>query len=140
MNFRHRYHTWYRLKKGFFRIKILKNKKRNIKHIPILTNCFGGQFMKVKVQYLSLVKSYTNNTGHDEIELQDDALLSDLLNAIVAKYGEKFKKEVYTPGDEDVKDIFALMINGLFMASLKGIKTPLKNGDNVTIMSVMTGG
>jgi MoaD family protein len=96
--------------------------------------------MKVKVQYLSLVKSYTNNTGHEEIDLQDGALLSDLLNVLVAKHGEKFKKEVYTPGDEDVKDIFALMVNGLFMASLKGINTPLKDGDNVMIMSVMTGG
>jgi len=32
------------------------------------------------------------------------------------------------------------MVNGVLMGQLQGVNTPLKDGDNVIIMSLMTGG
>ncbi len=39
-----------------------------------------------------------------------------------------------------MKPTFVTMVNGVLMDQLQGINTPLKNGDNVIIMALMTGG
>lgn len=95
--------------------------------------------MKIKVQYLSLVKSFTNRS-QDEFELGEGALLSEVLDKIAAAYGKAFIKEVYDPNQKEVKATFVAMINGVLMDQLKGANTPLKDGDNVILMSLMTGG
>ena len=95
--------------------------------------------MKIKVQYLSLVKSFTNRS-QDEFELEEDALLSEVLEKIAAGYGKAFITEVYDPNHKEMKATFIAMINGVLMGQLKGVNTPLKDGDNVILMSLMTGG
>ena len=39
-----------------------------------------------------------------------------------------------------MKSTFVAMINGVLMDQLKGVNTLLKNGDNIILMSLMTGG
>ena len=39
-----------------------------------------------------------------------------------------------------MKASFVAMVNGVLMDQLKGINTPLKDGDSVILMSLMTGG
>ena len=95
--------------------------------------------MKVKAQYVSLVKSITN-TNEEEFNLKDGTLLSDLLNKVASKYGRPFINEVYEPGQRELKTNFVVMINGVLMGQLQGVDTPLKDGDKVTFMSLMTGG
>ena len=95
--------------------------------------------MKVKVHYLSLVKSFTK-TSQDEFDLKDSALLSEVLFDVAEKYGKPFKAEVYDPDHKEMKSTFVAMVNGVLMDQLQGINTPLKDGDNVIIMSLMTGG
>lgn len=95
--------------------------------------------MKIKVQYLSLVKSFTNRS-QDEFELEEGALLSEVLDKIATAYGKAFIKEVYDPNQKEMKATFVAMINGVLMDQLKGANTPLKDGDNVILMSLMTGG
>lgn len=53
---------------------------------------------------------------------------------------EPFTQEVYDPTQKEMKPTFVTMVNGVLMDQLQGINTPLKNGDNVIIMSLMTGG
>jgi molybdopterin converting factor small subunit len=95
--------------------------------------------MQVKVHYISLVKSYTNKS-QDEITLNEDAKLAQLLDHIAEIYGKQFIQEVYDPDKKEMKSTFVAMINGVLMDQLKGINTPLKNGDNIILMSLMTGG
>lgn len=95
--------------------------------------------MKVKVHYLDLVKSFTK-TSQEEFDLKQDSLLSELLCSIAEKYAEPFTQEVYDPTQKEMKPTFVTMVNGVLMDQLQGINTPLKNGDNVIIMSLMTGG
>jgi molybdopterin converting factor small subunit len=95
--------------------------------------------LKVKVQYLGLVKTYTNK-GTDEFELQEGAPLSALLTKIAANSGKQFDQDIYEPGQKDVKAMFTVMVNGIVSGQLKGLETPLKNGDNVILMPLMTGG
>jgi MoaD family protein len=95
--------------------------------------------MQVKVHYISLVKSYTNK-NQEEITLNDDATLQTLLDSIAQTYGKQFASEVYDPTKKEVKPTFVAMVNGVHMDQLKGIKTQLKNGDDIILMSLMTGG
>ena len=95
--------------------------------------------MKVTVHYLSLVKSYTNKS-QEEINLPDQAQLSDLLGAIATQYGKTFQTEVYDPKKKEMKSTFVAMVNGILMDQLAGVCTKMKEGDSVILMSLMTGG
>jgi MoaD family protein len=95
--------------------------------------------MQVKVHYISLVKSYTNKS-QDEITLNDDATVAQLLDRIAEIYGKQFTSEVYDPDKKEMKQTFVAMVNGVLMDQLKGVNTPLKDGDSIILMSLMTGG
>ena len=98
-----------------------------------------GTDMQVKVHYIGLIKSYTN-TSQDEFTLSNGTLLSELLDKIALDYGKQFIHEVYDPIKKEMKTSFVVMVNGVLMDQLKGINTPLKDGDTVILMSLMTGG
>jgi MoaD family protein len=95
--------------------------------------------VKIKVQYISLVKSFTNRS-QDEFELREDSLLSELLDKIAETYGTPFTEEVYEKGQKEMKSTFVAMVNGVLISQLKGMDTQLKDGDNIILMSLMTGG
>jgi molybdopterin converting factor small subunit len=94
--------------------------------------------MKISVHYISLVKTYTNK-NQDTITVNEKAQLSDLLDKIAQKYGKPFK-EVYDIEKKEMKSTFVAMINGVLMDQLKGMQSPLKEGDSIILMSLMTGG
>ena len=80
------------------------------------------------------------NKREENFELEDDAHLSDLLNKLAGVYGAAFRKEVYEPGLNDVKTGFSVTINGVFIGQLGGLDAKLAEGDNVMLMSLMSGG
>ena len=95
--------------------------------------------MKVKVLYLGFIKNLIRRSD-DEFELEEGASLSELLNQIAGIYGKPFKKEVYEPGLRDMKMGFVVTVNGILMGQLNGVNTQLNDGDNVILMSLMSGG
>ncbi len=95
--------------------------------------------MKVKVHYLGLVKTYTNKP-EDELELDDDTKLVELLDKLAESFGKPFNADVYDQGKREIKTMFVVMVNGVLMGQLEGLETKLKNGDNVIVMPLMTGG
>lgn len=95
--------------------------------------------MNVKVQYLGFIKNLIKK-NEDEFELHKGASLSNLLDKIACLYGKPFKKEFYEPGLDDVKMGFVVTVNGILMGQLHGLDTLLREGDNVILMSLMSGG
>jgi MoaD family protein len=95
--------------------------------------------MKVKVHYLGFIKNLINQS-EDEFELEEGASLSELLNKIAGIYGSPFQKEFYEKGMKDVKMGFVVTVNGVLIGQLQGMDTQLSNGDNVILMSLMSGG
>ncbi|UCC57720.1 MAG: MoaD/ThiS family protein [Candidatus Bathyarchaeum sp.] len=95
--------------------------------------------MKVRVQYLGYIKNMVNKR-EEEFELGEEASLSDLLNKLAGVYGKAFRKEVYESGLKDVKTGFSVTVNGVLMGQLGGVDTKLGEGDNVILMSLMSGG
>lgn len=95
--------------------------------------------MKVRVQYFGYIKNMVNKRK-EQFELAEDASLSDLLNKMAGVHGKAFRKEVYEPGLKDVKTGFCVTVNGVLMGQLGGVDTKLGDGDNVILMSLMSGG
>ena len=116
------------------------NEEKKYQNAPIITKPGAEDTdMQVKIHYIGLIKSYTN-TSQDEFTLSNGKLLSELLDKIAEDYGKIFKKEVYDPINKEIKASFVVMVNGVLMDQLKGINTPLKDGDTIILMSLMTGG
>ena len=80
------------------------------------------------------------NKREDYFELDEEAHLSDLLNKLAGVHGAAFKKEVYEPGISNLKTGFSVTINGIFIGQLGGLEAKLSEGDNVILMSLMSGG
>jgi MoaD family protein len=95
--------------------------------------------LKVRVQYFGYIKNLLNKK-ENHFELDEGASLSDLLNKLAGVHGVAFRKEVYEPGLEDVKMGFSVTVNGVLMGQLGGVDTKLADGDNVILMSLMSGG
>jgi len=95
--------------------------------------------MKVNVHYLGFIKNLIKR-AEDEFELEEGASLSDILNKIAGLYGKPFRKEFYEPGLKDVKMGFVVTVNGILMGQLDGVNTRLNDGDNIILMSLMSGG
>ena len=95
--------------------------------------------MKVKVSYLGYIRVMLGKR-EEEFDLNENSTLGDLLNILSQKYGEPFRKEVYEPGLQDLKYGYGVIINGLLMARLQGLKTPLKDGDQVILTTLISGG
>lgn len=95
--------------------------------------------MKVKVHYLGYIRNLLRQK-EEEFELEKGTSLSVLLDRLAGIYGEPFKKEVFEPGLKDVKMGFVVTVNGVLIGQLDGVETKLKEGDNVILMSLMSGG
>ena len=95
--------------------------------------------MKVKVHYLGYIRNMLRRK-EEELELEKGTSLSELLNRLAGIHGDPFKKEVFEPGLKDVKMGFAVTVNGTLIGQLDGVETKLNEGDNVILMSLMSGG
>jgi molybdopterin converting factor small subunit len=95
--------------------------------------------LKVKVQYFGFIKNMLNKR-EEHFELNEDASLSDLLNKLAGIHGAAFRKEVYEPGLKDVKMGFSVTVNGVLLGQLGGLDAKLSEGDNIILMSLMSGG
>jgi len=80
------------------------------------------------------------NKREEHFELDEDTSLSDLLNKLAEVHGVAFRKQVYEPGLKDVKMGFSVTVNGVLMGQLGGLDAKLSDGDNVILMSLMSGG
>jgi len=95
--------------------------------------------MKVRVHYLGYIKNMLDKK-EEEFSIREGASLSELLDRLAGVYGQPFKKEVFEPGLKDLKTGFVVTVNGILMDQLNGVETKLKKGDNIILMSLMSGG
>ena len=96
--------------------------------------------MKITVDYLGSIKQTLELKQPEQVQLKDDASLVDLLSILAEKHGDSFKKSVYEPKDTDLKPYYILSLNGVMLNQLKGLETPLKDGDRLVFLPVVTGG
>lgn len=94
---------------------------------------FGGLIMKVK--FFAYIRDYTKTKV---LDIEYDETLEELLHRLCDIFGEKLKKAIFD-GDNLSKEII-IMVNGRHVVHLDGIKTKLKNTDEISIFPVVAGG
>lgn len=62
--------------------------------------------------------------------------VSGLLDQLSARYGEPFRGLLRDPG----KDSFVILVNGRNMGQVRGLVTPLNDGDEVSLFPPVSGG
>jgi len=75
----------------------------------------------------------------EKIELSSAANLDALLHLLSEKHGQEFNNYIY---DElgNVRSYLQFLVNGKSAATLQGLKTKLKEGDQVAILPPVGGG
>lgn len=96
--------------------------------------------MKVKVEYLGHIRNIIGSGRQEEVEIEEEASIADLLMALSEKYGQPFKKAVYEKRGTDVKSNYIITVNGYLLNQLSGIETKLQNGDEITLLPIVSGG
>ena len=96
--------------------------------------------MKVTVDYLGSIKQTLELKQPEQVQMKDDASLVDLLSMLAEKHGDPFKESIYEPKEPDLKPYYILSVNGILLNQLNGLETPLKDGDHLVFMPVVTGG
>lgn len=92
--------------------------------------------MKLKIK---LLRPFSEAVGKSELELDCDCkTLNDLLNFLVNEYS-KLKKELYKDNDELIEYV-CIFVNDKPASALNGIKTELKNGDEILFFIPVSGG
>ena len=95
--------------------------------------------MRVKLRYLGLVR---NQLGikEEEVDVEEGAALSNLLEKISKTHGENLKKIFESDKGNVLDPTFIITVNGVLIDQLHGMNTKLKNGDRVELMTVISGG
>ena len=71
----------------------------------------------------------------------DEATLHDALLHLAKELGEEFAGHVFEGGSKTVKRAILIMLNGQNYLNLsKKLHTPLKDGDEITFLPMVTGG
>ena len=95
--------------------------------------------MRVNVRYFGLIRNELRKK-EDEIELKEDAFLSGLLDKLVKMYGEPLKKLFDVKTENILDPTFIVTVNGMLTGQLQGMKTNLKEGDKIALMTLVSGG
>ena len=92
--------------------------------------------MKIKIK---LLKPFSDVIGKNEQEIDFNCTtLEELVKMLIDKY-PKLKKEFYTKNNELI-DYIVIFINDKPISALNGIKTKLKNNDEILFFMAISGG
>lgn len=95
--------------------------------------------MMIRINYFGHFRIKFNKRS-EEVQISKNATLYDLMISLMATYGDAFKIYVFNPSNTGVSDDVLVNINGVPSSQLKGLKTKLNNGDEVTLMPLFSGG
>ena len=70
----------------------------------------------------------------ESVSLKEGASLADLFELLGTRHGPSLARELAFP------EKFMILVNGRHYTSLKGMQTPLGNGDTVAIVPAVIGG
>jgi MoaD family protein len=75
-----------------------------------------------------------------EIDLPHGATVEDFLAYVKERWGDKLSTHLFDPDSDAILPYVRIMVNGQTIQFLKGMETPLKEGDEVLILPPVSGG
>ena len=93
--------------------------------------------MTIAVKFFA---GFREATGVGEISIPAVSNVGALLDELVGRFGEKLAGQLYHPKTKRLLETVNILVNGRGINLLKGLNTPLKNGDVVAIFPPVSGG
>jgi len=75
-----------------------------------------------------------------EVSIQEGSTVKDLISWMVQTWGEKLSPHLFQPGSDRLVPHIRLMVNGRDIQFLNGVETVLQDGDEFTMLPILTGG
>lgn len=87
---------------------------------------------QIHISYLGLVRNVIG-CGEENVEAAPGTTIGELLQLLVAKHGDPFKKSVFQNGGK-LRSIAQVCLNDRDIDELQGFGTELGNGEQVSIV------
>jgi len=91
----------------------------------------------VKVKFPLALHGLTK-TREAELDLDGSTTIGEVMEKLVEKYGDEFRKRVIDGGE--IKRSFNVYLNGMNIKNLQGIKTEVEGNAEIVILSWVSGG
>jgi len=75
-----------------------------------------------------------------EVSIPPGSTVKDLLSWMVNKWGDKLSPNLFKPGSDSILPHIRLMVNGRSIEFLNGMDTVLQDGDEFSMLPLVTGG
>jgi len=95
--------------------------------------------LKVKVKYFAIARELVG-TPEQELDMPNGSCAKDLLDLLVAKYGEKFREFLYDPHTAQLRPNLQFLVGDKLLADLNGMSTVLTDGTAFAIIPPVGGG
>ena len=88
---------------------------------------------------LKLMAIFSTDVGLTEINYQNVNILGDIIDQFMKEYGKKLRKSFVDPSG-NLESHVVILVNGRNYLFLDGLKTKLKDGDQIVISAPLIGG
>ncbi len=96
--------------------------------------------MKITIKGFWIFKRFLDGDRGTEIHVKE-ATLNDALDLLTQELGEEFQGHIFEDGSKKVKRAILIFLNGQnYLNFAKKLYTPLKDGDEITFLPMVTGG
>jgi MoaD family protein len=95
--------------------------------------------MKVMLHTILGLKQVTGQRL-TEIDLPHGSTVDDFLIYLKERWGDQLSARLFDPDSSAVLPYVRIMVNGQTIQFLKGVETPLREGDEVLILPPVSGG
>ncbi len=93
----------------------------------------------MRVNFFGFLKAKFS-VGSEEVSVASGARLCDLFLQLAERYGEHFKSYIFDTVETEVKSDILVNINDVPIRLKRGLKTELKEGDQVDFFPLFAGG
>ncbi len=95
--------------------------------------------IRVKVYTILALKTILGQREF-EISIPPGSTVKDLLSWMVNKWGDNLSPHLFKPGSDSLLPHIRLMVNGRSIEFLNGMDTVLQDGDEFSMLPLVTGG
>ncbi len=97
------------------------------------------EMIRVKIHTILTLKKIV---GHRELEvsIQEGSTVKDLLSWMRQRWGEALSGELFYPESDRLLPHIRLLVNGQDIQFLNGTETILRDGDEFSLLPMLTGG
>ena len=90
----------------------------------------------VKVKFLA---RFRDITGERSVDIEHTGSIADLMNTLTEKYGNEFKDALFDK-EGNLRDYMKIIVNGEDVESNGGLKSNVRDDDEVVIFQTIAGG